>query len=60
MEVVTRHSQVSTHPRYAVVTHRTMDVSPYHTIGTDSSKPHLEAMGLESTSLGMRILTFLP
>jgi hypothetical protein len=29
-------------------------------IGTASSKPHLEAMGLEFTSPGGRILTFLP
>jgi hypothetical protein len=36
-----------------------MDVSPYRTIETASSKPHLEATGLESTSPGTMILTFL-
>jgi hypothetical protein len=50
VEVVTRHSQVSTRPGYVVVTHRTTDVSPYRTIRTASSKPRLEAMGPESTS----------
>jgi hypothetical protein len=60
VEVATRHPQVSTRPGYVVVTHRTTEVIPYRTIGTASSKPHLEAMGSESTSLGMRILTFLP
>jgi hypothetical protein len=47
-------------PRYVVVTRRTTDVSSYRTIGTASSKPHLEATGLEFTSPGTRILTFLP
>jgi hypothetical protein len=37
-----------------------MDISPYRTIGTASSKPHLEAMGPEFTSPYMKILTFLP
>jgi hypothetical protein len=50
VEVATRHSQVSTRPGYTVVTHRTTDVSPYHTIGTASSKPRLEATGPEFTS----------
>jgi hypothetical protein len=59
-EVATRHSQVSTRSGYAVVTRRTTDVSPYRTIGTASSKPHLEAMGPGYTSPGERILTFLP
>jgi hypothetical protein len=59
-EVATRHSQVSTRPRYAVVTRHTTDVSPYRTIGTTSSKPRLEATGLEFTSPGEWILTFLP
>jgi hypothetical protein len=59
VEVVTRYPQVSTRPGYAVVTHRTTDVSPYRTIGTASSKPRLEATGLESTSPNTRILTFL-
>jgi hypothetical protein len=58
--VATRHSQVSTHPGYAVVTHRTTNVSPYRMIGTTSSKPRLEALGPEFTSPGGRILTFLP
>jgi hypothetical protein len=61
LEVATRHSQVSTHPRNAVMTHHTTDVSPYHTIGIASSKPLLEVMGgLEFTSPSRRILTFLP
>jgi hypothetical protein len=47
VEVATRHSHVSTRPGYAVVTRRTTDVSPYRTIGTASSKPHLEATGPE-------------
>jgi hypothetical protein len=59
-EVAIRHSWVSTRPRYAVVTRRTTDVSPYRMIGTVSSKPRLEATGLEFTSPSMRILTFLP
>jgi hypothetical protein len=37
-----------------------MNISLYRTIGTASSKPLLEATELESTSPGMRILTFLP
>jgi hypothetical protein len=45
-ELTTRHSQVSTHPGYAVVTHRMTDISPYRTIGTASSKPRLEATDL--------------
>jgi hypothetical protein len=58
---VTRtYSQVSTHPRYTVVTHHTTDVSPYRTIGTASIKARLEATGPEFTSPGTRILTFLP
>jgi hypothetical protein len=60
VEVATRHSHVSTHPGYTVVTRRTMNVSPYHTIGTALSKPHLEATGPEFTSPGGRIITFLP
>jgi hypothetical protein len=60
VEVATKYSQVSTLPRYAVVTHRTTDVSPYRTIEVASSKPRLRAMGPEFTSLGTRILTFLP
>jgi hypothetical protein len=44
---------------YAVVTRRTMD-RPYRTIETASNKPRLEVTGPESTSLGTRILTFLP
>jgi hypothetical protein len=60
VEVATRYSHISTHPGYVVVTHRTTDVSPYRTIGTTSSKPHLEATGPEFTSLSMRILIFLP
>jgi hypothetical protein len=60
VEVATRHSQVSTRPGYVVMTRRTTDVSPYRVIGTASSKPHLEATGLEFTSPGTRILTFLP
>jgi hypothetical protein len=59
VEVATRHPKVSTRPTYAVVTHHTMDVSPYRTIGTASSKPHLEATGSESTSPGTRILTLV-
>jgi hypothetical protein len=59
VEVATRHPQVSTRPGYAVVTHRTMDVSPYRTIGTASSKPRLEATGPEFTSPGTMILIFL-
>jgi hypothetical protein len=47
-EVATRHSQVSTRPGYTVMTCRTTNVSPYRTIGTASSKPHLEAMGQNS------------
>jgi hypothetical protein len=58
--VATRHSQVSTHLGYAVVTHRTTDVNLYHMIGTASSKHRLEATGPEFTSPGTRILTFLP
>jgi hypothetical protein len=50
VEVATRHSQVSTRPGYAVMARRTTDVDPYHTIGTASSKPHLEATGSEVTS----------
>jgi hypothetical protein len=50
----------STRPTYAVVTRRTTNVSPYRTIGTASSKPHLEATGPEFTSPDTRILTFLP
>jgi hypothetical protein len=60
VEVVTRHSQVSTLPGYAVVTRCTTDVSPYRMIGTASSKSRLEATGPEFTSPDMRILTFLP
>jgi hypothetical protein len=60
VEVATRHSQVSTRPGYTVITHRMTDASPYRTIGTASSKPRLEAMGPEFTSLSTRILTFLP
>jgi hypothetical protein len=59
-EVATRHSHVPTRPWYAVVTHRTTDISPYHMIGTASSKPHLEATGPEFMSPGGRTLTFLP
>jgi hypothetical protein len=59
VEVATRHSQVSTYPGYAVVTRRTMDVSPYRMIGAASSKPRLEAIGPEFTSPGIMILTFL-
>jgi hypothetical protein len=59
-EVVRRHSQVSTHPGYMVVTHHMTNCSPYRMIGTTSSKPHLEAMGPGLTSPGGRILTFLP
>jgi hypothetical protein len=43
-----------------VVTHRTTDISPDRTIGTASSKPHLEPTGAEFTSPDGRILTFLP
>jgi hypothetical protein len=57
VKVVTRHSQVSTRLGYAVVTRRTTDASPYRTIGTASSKPHLETTGPEFTSPGTRILT---
>jgi hypothetical protein len=57
VEVATRHPQVSTRPRYAVVTHRTTDVSPYRVIGTASRKPRLEATGSEFTSPDTRILT---
>jgi hypothetical protein len=60
VEVATRHSQVSTRPGHTVVTRRMMDISTYRTIGTTSSKPHLEATGSEFTSPGTRILTFLP
>jgi hypothetical protein len=60
VEVATRYPQVSTHPEYAVVTRRLMDVSPYRTIGTALSKPRLEVTGPEFTSPGTRILTFLP
>jgi hypothetical protein len=60
VEVATRHSQDSTRPGYAVVTHRTADVSPYRTIGTSSSKPCLGATGPGFTSPGRRIHTFLP
>jgi hypothetical protein len=37
-----------------------MDVSPYRTIWTASSKPYLEATGPEFTSPRTRILTFVP
>jgi hypothetical protein len=60
VEVATKHSQISTHHGYAVVTRRTMNSSPYHTIETASSKPHLEAMGPGFTSPSGRIFTFLP
>jgi hypothetical protein len=50
----------STHPRYALVTRRTTDCSPYCMIGTASSKPRLKATGPEFTSPDRRILTFLP
>jgi hypothetical protein len=59
-KMATRHSQVSARPAYVVVTRRTMDVSPYRTIGTASSKPRLEAMGLKFISLSGKILSFLP
>jgi hypothetical protein len=59
MEVAARHYQVSTRPGYVVVTHHTTNVSPYRMIGTASSKPRLEAIGPEFTSLGTRMLTFL-
>jgi hypothetical protein len=59
-EVGTRHSKVSTHPGYAVVTHHTTDVNSYHTIGAASSKPRIEAIGPGFTSPSRRILTFLP
>jgi hypothetical protein len=59
-EVATRHSQVSTHPGYTIVTHHTMDVSPYRMIGTASSEPCLEATCPGFTSPVRRILTFLP
>jgi hypothetical protein len=60
VEVATIHSQVSTRPEYAIVTHRTTDISSYHMIGTASSKPRLDATGPEFTSPDTRILTFLP
>jgi hypothetical protein len=60
VEVATRPSQVSTRLGYAVVTHRTTDVSPYRMIGTTSNKPRLKAMGPKFTSPDTRILTFLP
>jgi hypothetical protein len=59
-EVAIRHSQVCTRLGYAVVTRHTTDVSPYHTIGTASSKPRLGATGTEFTSPETRMLTILP
>jgi hypothetical protein len=58
--VATRYSHVSTRPGYAVVTHRTMDYSPYLMIVTTSSKPRLEVIGPGFTSPDGRILNFLP
>jgi hypothetical protein len=59
-EVAIRLSQVSTRPRYTVMTRCTMDCSLYHTIGTVLKQPRLEGMGPGFTSPGGRILTFLP
>jgi hypothetical protein len=59
VEVVTRHSQVSTRPGYAVVACHTTNVSPYRTIGTASSKSRIEATEPEFTSPGTMILTLV-
>jgi hypothetical protein len=59
-EVAIRHSQVCTLLGYAVMTRHTTDVSPYHMIGTASSKPRLETTGPEFSSPDTRILTILP
>jgi hypothetical protein len=59
-KVATKHSQIATHPGYAVMTRRMTDCNLYHMIGTVLKQPRLEGTGPGFTSPGERILTFLP
>jgi hypothetical protein len=60
VEVATRHSQIFSHPVYAIVTRCMTDCNLYRMIGTVLKQHCFEGPGPEFTSPSEKRLTFLP